>query len=156
MKLIYQEDGQEIVYIQRVDLEFLYAIHYPMPESITSNFLTSPISNDTNKEADFFWFQQIEEINFFKALDCIIDYQKFINTSNSEIEMQAQRLYAKIEELTSIFNQKTDQEKLNSLAMRREHDCLAYQLDCLSQLYQLRLNNQKIMLPKAFEKKLTI
>lgn len=40
--------------------------------------------------------------------------------------------------------------------MKREHDSLAYQLDCLSQLYQLRLNNQKITLPKAFEKKLTI
>ena len=156
MKLIYQEDNQEIIYIQRVDLEFLYAIHYPMPESVTSYFLTSPISNDTNKEADFFWFQQIEEINFFKALDCIVDYQEFINTSNTEIEMQAQKLYARIEELTSTFNQKTDQEKMNSLSMRQEHACLAYQLDCLSKLYQLRLNNQEIMLPKAFEKKLTI
>lgn len=70
--------------------------------------------------------------------------------------MQAQKLYARIEELTSTFNQKTDQEKMNSLSMRQEHACLAYQLDCLSKLYQLRLNNQEIMLPKAFEKKLTI
>ena len=45
---------------------------------------------------------------------------------------------------------------MNSLSMRQEHACLAYQLDCLSKLYQLRLNNQEIMLPKAFEKKLTI
>lgn len=67
MKLIYQEDGQEIIYIQRVDLEFLYAIHYPMPESVTSYFLTSPISNDTNKEADFFLVSADRGNKFFQG-----------------------------------------------------------------------------------------
>lgn len=156
MKVIQQEGSQEVIYIQRVDLEFLYAIHYPMPESIIHYLLISPISNDTNKEADFFWFQQVEEINFFKDLECIIDYQKFLEASNDQIEVQAQELYDKIEALTSTFNQMSNQDKIKSLAIRQEHDCLAYRLDCLSKLYQLRLSNQEITLPKALEKKLVI
>ncbi len=156
MKVTHQENDSEIIYVQRADLEFLYAIHYPIPESITARLLTSPISNDTNKESDFFVFWRVEEINFFKNLDCIIDFQEFIDTSNSEIEEQAQKLYAQVEVITSTFNQMDEKSRINSLAMRQQHDCLAYQLDCLSKLYQLRLNNQEITIPKILEKKLII
>lgn len=55
MKLIYQKDSQEIICIQHVDWKFLYVIHHPMPESVASHFLASPINNKTNKKEDFFW-----------------------------------------------------------------------------------------------------
>lgn len=75
------------LYVQKIDLEFLkYRLH-SLPQFISSKIFESrKINVDDNNKYDFFRFEDIDEIEFFKGISWIIDYDSLIALTDQDIK----------------------------------------------------------------------
>lgn len=79
MKIFNKENGIEKVYVQEKDIKKLWEFCSNIPNSIYANF------NDEEKNG-FIEYSSKEEVEFFKTVDWIIDYKKFVKLSKEDLE----------------------------------------------------------------------
>ena len=86
MKIFNIEHGVEKVYVQINDLLTLYKTEQYIPISIFDKVFSSGLVIDEENKYDFIGFYDPDEINFFKAIDWIVDGKKLNKKSIDELK----------------------------------------------------------------------
>ena len=85
MKIFNKENGVEKVYVQIDDILTLYKTEQYMPISIFDKVFSSELTINENNRYDFIEFYDKDEIEFFKAIDWIVDSKKLNKKSIDEL-----------------------------------------------------------------------
>ncbi len=93
MKLFHKENGKEAVYVQMQDI--VYLVHesdVSIPVSIFEKvFSWGAVFVTDGNRFDFVRFEEEHEVEFFKNLDFIIDYDKYKAFSDEELKAEVQK-----------------------------------------------------------------
>lgn len=90
MKIFNKENGLEKVYVQYNDLLLLYNLNIIIPDTIYDKVYSDNFNVDDSNKFDFVEFNMKEEIDFFKNVDWILDY----NSLNRMSPYELNRYYA--------------------------------------------------------------
>lgn len=96
MKIFNTEKEKNKIHIQTNDIIFLNTININLPNTITKKMISELKLSVNENKLDFVEFSSKKEIEFFKNIECIIDYDEYINLSDEELEEKAQQIYAEI------------------------------------------------------------
>ena len=102
MKILNIEDGREVIYVQKADLELIN-------DDDKNMFTTMPFFKvDDEWQNPFFRFTDPNEIQFFKSKDWIISYRAVNRLSCSEIKEELNAVEAKIQFIVRKHNSTID------------------------------------------------
>ena len=88
MKIFHTENGKEVVYVQIQDIVELNQSDMPIPASIYLNAFNGIVFVDDSNRFDF-----VEhEVKFFKELDFIVDYDKYKDLTDEQLEGEWKKL----------------------------------------------------------------
>lgn len=85
MKIFNKENGINKVYVQLDDLLVLYNSDAVIPSSIFDKVFLDGFTIDDNNRYDFIEFTDQDEIDFFKAIDWIVDYKDLKDKNKDEL-----------------------------------------------------------------------
>ena len=111
MKLFHTENGKEVVYVQMQDIMHLNQSDLPIPASIYTKVFTGvTIVNDSNR-FDFVRFDEEHEVEFFRDLEFVIDYDKYKDLTDEQLENEGQKLAVKANEIAEKWNSMSEKER---------------------------------------------
>lgn len=148
MKLFHTENGREVVYVQMEDIAHLNNTDLPIPASIfTKVFKGVTIVNDSNR-FNFVRFDEEHEVKFFKELEFVIDYDKYKDLTDEQIEEKGQEFANKANEIASKWNSMTSEEKQQNKNLLEEYDNLKYMMLFLSEIYAVKHGKRSMPFPE--------
>ena len=118
MKLFHTENGKEAVYVQMQDIMYLAnETDVPIPATIFEKVFTGvTIVTDSNR-FDFIRFEETHEVEFFRNLEFIINFDQYKDFSDKQLEEEVQKFGTKANEIAEMWNSMTTEErKKNFLA----------------------------------------
>ena len=145
MKLFHTENGKEVVYVQMQDIMHLSLSDLSIPKSIYTKVFTGLTIVDDSNRFDFLRFDKEHEVSFFRDLEFVIDYNKYKDLTDVQLEEEAQKLIVKANELAEKWNNMLEEKRKQSTNLLREHENLEYMLYFLSEIYALK--HQEIKMP---------
>ena len=100
------------VYVQKDDITYLDQTDLPIPESIFMKvFGNGIVIIDDSNRYEFVKFDAPEEIEFFKGLSWMINYNEVKDLSKEEIIALAQSIVQEKNEIATKFNSMSEKEK---------------------------------------------
>ena len=149
MKLFHMERGKEVAYVQMQDIMYLtHETDMPIPASIfTKVFQGVTIVNDSNR-FDFVKFSKEEEVNFFRGLDFIIDYNQYKDLSDKQLEEKWEELAGKANEIAEKWNSMTEDERKENSSLFDEHRNIHYMLKFITEVYAIKHGKRVMPFPK--------
>ena len=149
MKLFHTENGKEAVYVQMQDIMYLSnETDMPIPATIFTKVFTGVvIVNDLNR-FNFVRFDEEHEVKFFKEIDFIIDFDKYKEFTDEQLEGEAQKLAAKSREIAEKWNSMTEEERKNNLSLYSENENIGYMINFLSEIYAVKHGHREMPFPK--------
>lgn len=145
MKIFHTENEKNKVYVQMNDLIYLNETDIPIPASIFIKVFSGiTIVTDENR-FDFVEFEKQEEIEFFRGLDWIIDYDEYITLSDDELEARAQQICSQMGKIATQFNGMSEEARRNNIHLKQDYELKEYMLLYCSEIYALR--NGKVSMP---------
>ena len=149
MKLFHTENGKEVVYVQMQDIMHLInQSDLPVPVSIYTKVFTGvTIVNDSNR-FDFVRFDEEHEVSFFRDLEFVIDYDKYKDLTDEQLEEESQKLAVKANEIAKKWNNMSEEERKQNTNLLQEHENLGYMLNFLSEIYAVKHRKRKMPFPK--------
>lgn len=141
-----------LAYVQKIDLEFLkYRLH-SLPQSISSKiFENSEIDVDDFNKYDFFKFDDVSDIEFFKGIDWIIDYDSIRNLTDIEIKAMGRTYVERLEQITKILYKMTSDNKDYENVLL-QYKLLHYQITSLNDILDFKSGLLKMTLPNKDNK----
>lgn len=136
-----------VVYVQKVDLEFFkYRLH-SLPQSISSKvFENSEIDVDDFNIYDFFRFEDVSDIEFFKSIDWIIDYDSVRNLTDIEIKEMGKACVERLEQITKkLYVMTSDNKDYENVLL--QYKLLNYQIASLNDIIDFKSGLLKMTLP---------
>ncbi len=144
MKLFHTENGKEVVYVQMQDIMHLNQSDLPIPASIYTKVFTGvTIVNDSNR-FDFVRFDEEHEVKFFRDLEFVIDYDKYKDLTDEQLEEEGQKLAVKANEIAEKWNNMSEEERKQNSNLLQEHENLGYMLNFLSEIYAVKHRKRKM------------
>ena len=129
MKIFNGDNDNKRVYVQIKDLTMLKYANTNISNDV---FEAIYDANDTNQdENDFVMFDKLEDINFFKSMDFIVDYKVFKDLSIEEIQNQKTII---TNEMTNIVNKLDLKDKTNNKTLLDKYELLKYKLDSINDI----------------------
>ena len=152
MKLFHTENGKETVYVQMQDIMYLLnETDMPIPATILKNFFIGvTIVTDKNR-FDFVRFEDEHEVEFFKKIEFIIDFDQYKGLTEKQIESEAQKLIIKANKIAEKWNHMTLEEKNKNRALYEEHCNISYMVKFLSEIYNVKQGKKDMPFPKFVE-----
>lgn len=152
MKLFHTENGKEIVYVQLQDIMYLAnETDVPIPATIFEKAFTGvTIVTDANR-FDFIRFEETHEVEFFKNLEFIIDFDHYKVFSDKQLEEEAQKFGTKANEIAEMWNSMTTEERKKNEALYEEHHNLEYMINFLSEIYAMKHGKRTMVFPEFVE-----
>ena len=137
MKLFHKENGQETVYVQMQDI--LYLVHesnVSVPASIFEKVFSvgAVFVTDANR-FDFIRFEEEHEVDFFKKLEFVIDYDQYKDFSEEQLIAEVKKLEDKANEIAEKWNDMTSEERRENSELYEEHQNLDYMCRFLCEIY---------------------
>lgn len=126
------------IYVQKIDIEFLKYTMGILPD----NILTT-INLDDYEKYDFLCFTNEEDIEFFKNLECLIDYNEFENKDTDEIKETGERLVGEFEFISKSLYQGTLDSDEYKKTMKRYKE-LNHMITSLRDLMDYKLGLLKL------------
>lgn len=148
MKLFHTENGKEVVYVQMQDIMYLHQSDLPVLASIYTKVLTGVTIVDDSNRFDFVRFDEEYEVSFFKDLEFIIDYDKYKDLTDEQLEEESKKLAVKANEIAEKWNNMSKEERKQNTNLRQEHENLGYMLNFLSEIYAVKHHKRKMPFPK--------
>ena len=148
MKLFHTENGKEVVYVQIQDIIHLYNNTFPKPALNVLIALSSV--NDSNR-FDFVRFDEEDEVSFFKDLEFIIDYDKYKDFTDEQLEKEIKKLAKKANEIVVQWYNMSVRKRKQNYNLLQEHENLKYMIDFLFEIYQVKHNKRKMPFPEFVE-----
>lgn len=148
MKLFHTENGKEVVYVQMQDIMHLNQSDLPIPASIYTKVFTGvTIVNDSNR-FDFVRFDEEHEVRFFRDLEFVIDYDKYKDLTDEQLEEEGQTLAVKANEIAEKWNNMSEEERKQNSNLLQEHENLGYMLNFLSEIYAVKHRKRTMPFPE--------
>lgn len=148
MKLFHTENGKEVVYVQMQDIMHLNQSDLPIPASIYTKVFTGvTIVNDSNW-FDFVRFDEEHEVRFFRDLEFVIDYDKYKDLTDEQLEEEGQTLAVKANEIAEKWNNMSEEERKQNSNLLQEHENLGYMLNFLSEIYAVKHRKRTMPFPE--------
>lgn len=148
MKLFHTENGKEAVYVQMEDIMHLNHSDMPIPASIYTKVFTGVIIVDDSNRFDFVRFDEEHEVKFFRELEFIIDYDKYKDLTDEQLEEEGQKLATKANEIAKKWNSMTETERIQNSNLPEEHENLGYMMNFLSEIYAIRHRKRTMPFPE--------
>lgn len=130
------------VYVQRNDIKYLKSSNLDIPESILMK-----IGNDGNKY-DFIRFDEDREIEFFKGLDWLIDYNMVKDLDEDQITTMIQNVVFEKSYIAKKFKELSLEEKKMNSNMYRQYNFLLYKMYILDDILLFKQGQLPIKLPE--------
>ncbi len=147
MKLFHTENGKEVVYVQIQDIMYLHQSDLPIPLFIYEKYLQGVTVVDDSNRFNFVRFDEKHEVNFFRDLDFVIDYDKYKDLTDEQLEEEGQKLAIKANEIAEKWNNMSKKERKQNTNLLQEHANLGYMLNFLSEIYAVKHGKRKMPFP---------
>lgn len=148
MKIFKNEDGKEVVYVQMQDVGFLNSIDDSIPASIYMQVFGNGVTmiGEQNR-FDYIRFEQENEVDFFRNLESVVDYNEFANLSLEEIEEKANEIGKKIKLIVNTYNSASQEERIYNTKLLEDFEKLKYRHQWIVTIYSAKCNNEKLSMP---------
>lgn len=149
MKLFHKENGQETVYVQMQDI--LYLVHesnVSVPASIFEKVFSvgAVFVTDANR-FDFIRFEEEHEVDFFKKLEFVIDYDQYKDFSEEQLIAEVKKLEDKANGIAEKWNDMTSEERRENSELYEEHQNLDYMCRFLCEIYFVKHGKRSMPFP---------
>lgn len=149
MKLFHTENGKEVVYVQMQDIMYLtHETDMSIPASIfTKVFTDITIVTDANR-FEFVKFDEEFEVNFFRELNFIIDFDQYKALTDKQLEEEALKLESKANEIAKKWNSMTKEERQKNSSLYDEYRNIGYMINFLSEIYAVKHFKKSMPFPE--------
>ena len=148
MKLFHTENGKEVVYVQMQDIIYLNQRDLPIPVSIYLKvFKGVTIVNDSNR-FDFVRFDEENEVSFFRSLEFVIDYDKYKDLTDEQLEEECRKTAIKADKIAEKWNKMSTKKRKQNTDLLEEHENLEYILNFLNEIYAVKHFKKKMPFPE--------
>ena len=153
MKIFNNENGVEKIYVQQNDLKILFDYEeQAIPHMIFQKFFTEIGFFDSETLMEFIEFDDPIEVDFFKNLNWLIDYNDYIQLDNRELKFQTQSISQEIAKILENYDNTEDEEEKYWLL--QECNLKKYMLECINEIFELKIGQSEIVLPNFSEKQI--
>ena len=150
MKVIYDN----CVYVQKNDMAYLEASDLPIPASVFTRVFGNGITIiDDRNRYDFVLFKEKTEIDFFKGLDWMVDYNELKNLSEEEIIKLAENTNEERNEIAATYNSMPVEERQKHSDMVTKCDLLEFKFYSLRDILWMKQGHISINIPKMRTRK---
>ena len=137
------------VYIQNKDIIYLSRINVPVPSSLFNQIYNNDIViiDDLNGNG-FVKLDKDSEIQFFKSLDWIVDYQNVKDLNIDDFKKLKQKIINEKNQIANQYNSMSDKERKENINIVNRFDLLEYKLHSLKEILNYKLGQLDIKMPK--------
>ena len=148
MKIITDKE----VYVQKNDIAYLNQTDLPILASVLTKLLDKGIIIiDNSNRYEFVKFDKPEEIEYFKKLDWIVDYNEVKDLTEEEILSLAQSIHQERETIAHKYNSMKPEERENHPEMVRDCDLLGFKIYSLRNILWFKQGHIKMTLPEGID-----
>lgn len=134
-------------YIQKIDLEFFKYRLRTMPQSISAKiFENKEIDLDDYDKYDFLKFDSTEDIEFFKSIDWIIDYDSIKDLTTSELKEIGNAYVERLEKTAKKLYEMSEEDSDYKDTLF-QYTLLYYQVASLGDISDFKLGLLQINMP---------
>lgn len=139
------------VYVQKNDLAYLYSSSLPIPSFIYNKLLESieGFIDDSNRY-DFVKFEEKSEIEYFKGLEWMIDYNEVKDLSEEETTELLESIANEHETIAQKYNSMSDEERMHNIEMFNQCDRLEFKFNSLRDILWFKQRNIFMKLPNDY------
>lgn len=148
MKIFHTENGKEVVYVQMQDIMYLSnETDIPIPVTIfTKVFAGVTIVDDSNR-FKFVKFDDEHEVEFFKNLKFIIDFNQYKILTDEQLEEEGKELATQANEIAKKWNSMTEEERKQNSFLYDDHRNLGYMIKFLAEIYDVKHGKRTMPFP---------
>ncbi len=143
MKIFNKENGLEKVYVQYSDLLLLYNLNTIIPDTIYDKVYSDNFKVDDSNRFDFVEFNRKEEIDFFKNIDWILDY----NSLNRKTPYELNRYY--VNSINDISDYIHSTEYINNDDFNYQYDILNHKALSIKDFYFTKFGSLEMTFPQV-------
>lgn len=147
MKII----ANDAVYVQKNDLFILNRTYLSMPVSIFMKIFDNDIAINDSNRFEFVRFEETAEIEYFKNLDWIIDYNLVKDLSEKELMVMGENISEQKNEIAHRYNAMSEEDKKINIQMFDECELLDFKMYSLRDIIWFRQGKIRFILPKGVE-----
>ena len=138
------------VYVQKNDMVYLNQLDLVIPTSIFMKvFGNGVVIIDDRNRYEFVEFNAPEEIEFFKGIDWMIDFNKVKDLSKEEIIAFGQSIAEERNRIAQKLNSMTQEEIKENMNMVSQYELLDFKMYSLRDVLWFKQGNIKIELPEG-------
>lgn len=157
MKIFNEVNGKELVNVQVMDIMFLSnSKDIAIPASIFLKVLDRVLIVDDSNRFDFVEFEDPVEIKFFKGLEWIIDYNKYIAFSDEDLEKKYKEEVKSIDNIVDIYNGMSQKEKAKNQHLVLQYECKNYKVTFIKEINLMKFGKSRIKVPEHLQATATI
>ena len=149
MKIINNENGQEVVYVQKYDMMFIMHNCDSLPAALMEDFFSDIVIINGDNRFEFVRFTDPSEVEFFKKQDWIIDYADYKDLTEEEIMEKGMGVIDEINAVAQEFNDSSSEKQRATLYDR--HELLNAKLDSVKVFLWYKQGHIHFQLPVVEE-----
>ncbi len=139
----------QAVYVQKNDIAHLNQSDLPIPASIMMKvFGGEVVIIDDRNRYEFIKFEDEKEIEFFRQIDWMVDYNEVKDLSDEEFIKLAQTIAHEKNTIAKKYNAMSMQERRKHSEMVTQCELLDFKIYSLRDVLWMKQGNLKIQLPK--------
>ena len=148
MKIITNDSA----YVQKNDISYLNSSDLPIPASIFMKVFGNGVTiiNDSNRY-DFVKFDEESEIEYFKDLDWMIDYNQVKDLSEDEMIKLAESIGEERDGIANSFNSMSEEERKKHTDMVTKCDLLEFKFYSLRDVLWFKQGYISMELPEGID-----
>lgn len=140
----------DAIYVQKNDIGYLNQTNITIPASIFMKvFGKGIVIIDNSNRYEFVKFEDQKEIEFFKGLDWIINYEDVRYLDEKEILKSGETISQEINNIAKTFNKMSEKEMAVNMDMVDEYELLKYKLYSLRDVLDFTRGELKFNLPEG-------
>ena len=141
-----------VAYVQKNDIAFLTQTDRAIPASIFMKvFGNGIVIIDDSNRYEFVEFEAPEEIEFFKSIDWMIDYNEVKDLSEGETIALGQSIAEEKNNIAQRFNSMTPEERENNMSMVSQCELLDFKMYSLRDVLWFKQGHIKMELPEGVD-----
>ncbi|MBO5138454.1 MAG: hypothetical protein J6B89_02310 [Bacilli bacterium] len=141
-----------VAYVQKNDIACLNQTDLVIPASIFMKvFGYGRVIIDDSNRYEFFEFEAPEEIEFFKVIDWMIDYNEVKDLSEEETIALGQSIVEEKNSIAQRFNSMTPEERKNNISMVSQCELLDFKIHSLRDVLWFKQGHIKMELPEGVD-----
>lgn len=140
------------VYVQKNDIAYLNQTDLAIPASIFMKVFDSGIVIiDDSSRYEFVEFDDPKEIEFFRGIDWMIDYNEVKDLSEEETITLGQSIVEETNSIAQRFNSMTPEERKENMNMVSQYELLDFKIYSLRDILLFKQGHIKMELPEGID-----